>query len=238
MKTKMLAEVVRVDQTLDLNGGGLTNFVVFRFGNGVECRAQVDDSTLNGVLVWAEKVRGQNQPDPTPPPDPAPRAPEPGLSNEQLKRAELEAEMQRKIEEMRWKNEPEEPQLIEWMSLPDNVISPMMKAAMIRLGLPSKMTEASISEATTQIAEKFTEEDWRATLGSPQQPRARVPITGLQPPQPRVQFSDGSPIIPGSVPSRTVPKDDMGYPIVQGAGVDPGEVVGGSDMDEDGVGQF
>jgi hypothetical protein len=45
-------------------------------------------------------------------------------------------------------------------------------------------------------------------------------------------------MMPGSVSGRTVPKDDMGYPIVEGE-VDPGEVVGrGSETDEDGVGQL
>lgn len=38
------------------------------------------------------------------------------------------------------------------------------------------------------------------------------------------------------VPAKTVPKDNAGYPIVQNGGVDPNDLVGGRDQDEDGVG--
>lgn len=39
-------------------------------------------------------------------------------------------------------------------------------------------------------------------------------------------------------PIRTVGKDEMGNPMVPGADADPGEVIGGDDYDEDGVGQL
>jgi hypothetical protein len=38
------------------------------------------------------------------------------------------------------------------------------------------------------------------------------------------------------MPAKTVPKDDAGYPIVRGSGVDPDELTSGRNVDEDGVG--
>lgn len=43
---------------------------------------------------------------------------------------------------------------------------------------------------------------------------------------------------PRSFEARTVAKDEYGYPIVRGNGVDPGEVLGGGDVDDDGVGSI
>ena len=235
----MIAEVVRIDQTLDLNGGGITNFVVFRLGEEIELRAAVDEATMQRVLVIVGAKDEEEAEIPPPMPTPAEIAAQ--------HRARLQEEMDAKIAELQAKRAAApipkaEPALIAWMSLPDSIISPMMKAALVRLGLPAEMTTESLQSAVEQIAEKFTEADWQATLGEPAiqkaGPRAPV-IPGLgRAPQPKVLFTDGTPMVPGGTPARTVPKDDMGYPIVQGAGVDPGEVVGGSDTDEDGVGQF
>lgn len=235
MKHRMSAEVIRVDQTMDLNGGGLTNFVVFRLEDGTECKAAVDLDTMERVLQLSAQPQEEG---------PLGSTQEEQMAAAQAHAAQQEArlqeELQRKIAEAHQPEPPAAPVLIEWMKLPDNIISPMMKAAMVKLGLPAEMTEQSIIEATTQIAEGFTEDDWKATLGVPPVQKAAPPaVPGLQrPPQPQVRFSDGTPIVGGGVPSRTVPKDDMGYPVVRNAGVDPGEVVGGSDTDEDGVGQF
>lgn len=38
------------------------------------------------------------------------------------------------------------------------------------------------------------------------------------------------------VPSKTVPKDDAGYPVIRGQGVDPDTLTSGRNLDEDGVG--
>jgi hypothetical protein len=40
------------------------------------------------------------------------------------------------------------------------------------------------------------------------------------------------------VPSRTVPRNDHGYPVVSNAGANPEDLVGGRDRDEDGVGSI
>jgi hypothetical protein len=245
----MIAEVVRIDQTLDLNGGGITNFVVFRVGDELELRAAVDEDTMQRVLVLVG-AKEEPEEEPVPERNPLPGWPTPEEAAAQ-QQAQLQAEMDARIAELQQAQKQAaaappipktEPVLIEWMSLPDNIISPMMKAAMVRLGMPTEMSVDSLQQATEQIAEKFTEADWQATLGEPaiQKAGPRVPVVpGLgRAPQPKVTFSDGTPMVPGGTPARTVPKDDMGYPIVQGAGVDPGEVVGGSDTDEDGVGQF
>lgn len=43
---------------------------------------------------------------------------------------------------------------------------------------------------------------------------------------------------PRSSEARTVAKDEYGYPIVRGNGIDPGEVLGGGDVDDEGVGSI
>jgi hypothetical protein len=45
-------------------------------------------------------------------------------------------------------------------------------------------------------------------------------------------------MVSGGTPSRTLPKTDLGYPITNDGTIDAGEVVGGADSDEDGVGQL
>ena len=86
----------------------------------------------------------------------------------------------------------------------------------------------------------------------PQPPPQQVTTTGLRPPQQapqasqpqlpieQVQWSDGSPMIPGQQNrGRTVPANEAGFPIAGDGSVDPGEVVAGGDAgDEDGVAQF
>lgn len=81
-----------------------------------------------------------------------------------------------------------------------------------------------------------TEEKDEEDQGSPTiilQGPAAAAAAPVAPARSNVQRSPNGKIV---VPSRTVPKNDRGYPIVASAGANPEELVGGRDPDEDGVG--
>jgi hypothetical protein len=139
--------------------------------------------------------------------------------------------------------------VVNWASLPDAILGSQLKRALTVLGVPNEVLAPELRELVKGIQEEFTEEDWTEVNQayvrqagvpppSPAPPPAPVQPAPPRPPVGQVTWSDGAPVLPQSRPARTVPKDDMGYPIVRGAGVDPDAVIGGGDdYDEDGIGQ-
>lgn len=115
-------------------------------------------------------------------------------------------------------DQPEEPeQQIEWAALPDEHLSPQMKKILQDLGAAPVMPATSLVALVDQITERLIEQK------QTQQPQ---PVVGK--PQ---QLQVARP--------KTVPRDEMGYPVVAGQSQDrdPGEVALMGE-DEDGVPQL
>lgn len=216
-------EPYAIDQRLILATGEMQNFLVIRFPNGKETRAPIDLQTMDDLI-------GAPRTEPA-----APRTPEP--PSEPL------------FHETAPEPPPAEDHIVQWAELPPDVLHPYMKEALTRLGITAELPLSTLETIVGQVNERFSQEDWNdiaaGLQGGAPAPQAVQP----QPPQPPppapappigvVQWSDGRPVVPAAMNrGRTVQKDEMGYPVAQSGEVDPGELVGGGDTDEDGVGQF
>ncbi len=222
----MTSQYYAIDQRIVLATGEIQNYLVVKLPNGKETRAPIDLGTTKELLEGAEMSEVRNAaPPPAAPPEPPPQAageppaPAPPAEDEQL---------------------------IEWALLPEGVMHPLMKAALRRLQVAEKLPLSQLTALVEQINERFGPEDWedlQAEAGAI--PPAPPPSPAAAPPPPPaapiggIRWADGRPIVPGTMSrGRTVQKDDMGYPVPQDGEVDPGELVGGVDTDEDGVGQL
>jgi len=226
--------VVAIDQRYALGAGGqLQNYLVLRLPNGAEARAAIDTETAKMFLVLdAKNNQGAISQEPSAPITSAgweiPHTPTP-----QTQQAPQPV--------------PEEtgPTLFDWMALPDDTLPAYMKAAFTKLELPGRMTPDQINNMVREVSEKFGPEEWQEALGDgwkellPRAAPAPAPAPRPQPALGVVAWADGSPMVAGtSTRGRTVPKTDMGYPILNDGSVDPGEVVAGGEQDEDGVGSL
>lgn len=225
--------VTRIDQSYDLTGASdmmVQNYIVLQLPSGREIRAPIGSDDVQTLIrqygnepmpephTRLERAAPEERPVPFTPPEATPREVPPG----DVPLTEEEAE-----------NTP-----IAWNELDDNVLSPVMKAAFFKLRAPMMMTPRAIMALVEDISSKFSPEDWREVTGQDVVVEPPAPAPQPQAPVRGPRWADGSPMMPGSVSGRTVPKDEMGYPIVEGE-VDAGEVVGhGTDVDEDGVGQL
>jgi hypothetical protein len=249
------ASVIAIDQRVLFTEQGheIQNHLVLLLPNGVEVRAPIDLEVAKQLLEAAAESTSDPQPS-RPPPSVVPSVPLPtrvidkeptvdevltrghnvdleddnGVSAEEVAQMEIDAGT------------------IPWAQLPDNVLSPAMKAAFTRLGVAEQLSPAAIRSVEQEVREKFGREQWEEVLGplaSEMMPQISTPAPPTPPaaPQPalgQVQWADGTPIVAAPTRSRTVPKDDFGYPVLDDGTVDPGEVSGGPDADEDGVGQL
>lgn len=253
--------VIAIDQRFVFGARGqqLQNFMVLELPGGGEVRAAIDEETVKHLMVLDatsevdrqepftnrpitgfSKVKGNGAQNPEPAVAPPPTT--------GLRPAEPPQQFSSEAEFGGMGPEPvgaTEAETIEWMLLPDSVLSPVMKAAFTKLEVEARLTPVQVRGIEREVNEKFGAEEWQEVLGpqwqlllaqsqpqrAPQAPRP-APAVGV------VTWADGSPMVSGSAPSRTIPKTDMGYPVLNDGTVDPGEVVGGSDQDEDGVGQL
>lgn len=209
---------------LDDKDGERTSFLVIELPNGKEVRAVIDNATATALLsLNANGSNGVHAPlsvetHPQKESWPGPAS----VSTMGLRPPQTQP--------------AQDPDTVRWAELPDAELAPHMKAAFIKLEVGDWLTVPQIRAIEREINDKFGEEEWAELLG----PMANV-LRPKPAPVPRaapaVQWADGSPIVGGGVPSRTVPKTAMGYPITQGS-VDIGELVAGEDADEDGVGQL
>jgi len=130
--------------------------------------------------------------------------------------------------------------LILWQELPEEELPHQVKLAMANYGLPSMLPEGKIVQIRDTILTEYTEADW-ATLAQKTDARAPMVAKRSAPAKPQAQGAiewTESTVMAPSVPSRTVPRDSMGYPIVkQTAPADPGEVQVSAE-DDDGVATF
>lgn len=226
---------VRIDESQDLTGFAEKHtYLVLGTDAGHEVRIRISDEDLQRVINAL--AGGPLDPDAEAKEErriARPLTPEEAIAQTPTPREVSEGDVPLTEEEA--VNTP-----IAWNELDDGVLSPVMKAAFFKLRAPMMLTPKAIMALVDDITEKFTAQDWKDVVG----PGMGEAIQPAEPPPPqprapsRVQWADGSPMMPGSVAGRTVPKDEMGYPVVEGE-VDPGEVVGrGSEVDEDGVGQL
>jgi len=209
-----------IDQRLVLGTGDIQNYLVIRLPGGKETRAPIDLETTKEIVRQASTA-----PAPMPEKQVAP-APEPEKQAEPVPQ------------------EPEDEQPIQWRALPDDVINPLMKVVLGRMNVPDIVSVSVLTGVVQQVNERFTQEDWDEVAGlvaqpAPPAPPAPPPKPAPAPPLGAVTWADGRPVVPSTMnPGRTVQKDEKGYPIPQEGEVDPGEIVGGVDVDEDGVGQL
>lgn len=128
---------------------------------------------------------------------------------------------------------PNESTLIAWASLPDATCPARVKLAMRDHQLPAQLPSDKLAQIVATILKEYTEADWAALETKYASPRPAAP----QPPNVgTVEWGEGS-IMRPSVPSRTVPKNDAGWPLVSDPQrEDPGEV--SIPSDEDGVPEF
>ena len=232
-------QVVAIDQryVFGAKGNQLQNYVVLELPDGGEVRASIDDDTAKRLLLLdaeasdadggLEPLRKQVAPVV---PQPLFNPPESVVDYSTPLSVELPAEA--------------DVSAVAWMELPDEVLSPAMKAAFHHLGIEEKLVPVAIRSIEREVMDKFGSVEWEEVLGpswaeyvtGPQPAPPPPPTPQAQPPIGQVSWADGSPMVPGtSRRARTVPKDSFGYPILNDGTVDPGEVLGGSDPDEDGV---
>ena len=128
---------------------------------------------------------------------------------------------------------PVEEPTLRWDGLSVDKLPLLVKLAMREQNLPEVLAVSRVVQIRDAFLREYGPADW-ARL------QAKYPDAIPSVPQPKigtVQFSDGAVVRP-SVPSRTVPKNDAGYPIVPGREHDLGEQQPASDMDDDGVPQY
>jgi hypothetical protein len=115
---------------------------------------------------------------------------------------------------------------VAWKTLPDETLPPHIKGFMEASQIPPLIKMSELKRILNKIS--------GAAPQPPEQVQHPAPTPGVN----QVRWNDG-PVILKSVPRRTVPTDEKGYPIVPGSeGRDPGEVVGPGDGDEEGIPQM
>ena len=244
----MNIQAVRIEESVDLETMSSKTCVVFRLPTGKYFRATVDDeegmqyiveAAAQGAKEWAP---GTFHTDVPPPPLPV-SGPVPVSVPTPADYETTEGD-----------------EKVIWRALPNDILSPLMKAAFTKLGVAPELTMQAVHNMMDSVTNSFTPDDWAVVRSdAPLEVQAEVqPVAVSQPaptasvstskPSPsntlplgKVAWADGSPMLPGmGTPSRTVPSDEFGYPVTPGE-ADPGEAIGGSssdDVDEDGVAQF
>jgi len=243
--------IISIAQSVNLSSGQMDNILVLQLPDGTQCNAVVPEAVVDRVFQMAggtpqpsasgEPAKFRPGPasweeQPPPPPEPSPLEVPPAPSTV----------------------DPDgPPPEFNWAELSDVDLPQHLKAALTYLHVPPVLTATALRNLIGQINERFGEEEWAEVMDqskaaaqpAPPQPAPTPPLRtqGLQrpqrapsPPVGKVQWSDGSPMLPGQQnKGRTVPANSAGWPIVNDGSVDPGELVGGGDdSDEDGVGQF
>ena len=126
----------------------------------------------------------------------------------------------------------EVPEGIAWEDIDNTLLPLQVKCAMVEHGLPAVLPVENIRQIRDKLIECLTPAEWHA-IGS----KYNIPVViPSRPPQLNaVTFQEGSAVMP-SVRSITVPKDEMGYPIVPQSAHQAGPVER-SPEDDDGVPQ-
>lgn len=243
--------VISIAQSVDLASGELSNILVLQLPDGTEVNAVVQEAVVDKVYALVNGAA--SPPAPPSPPQAPPSAPPQEVPKTAAPAPQQGPEMA--------------PMEVNWMELGEEYLPPHMKSALKSLNVPAVLSTTAIRNLLDQIGERFGEAEWAEVMAkypngpyddpmpvqqpqpTPQPPQV-VRGAGLQPPMQRapqaqpplkqVQWSDGSPMVPGAASRGRVhvPVNEAGFPISANS-VDPGEIVaGGEEGDEDGVAQF
>lgn len=233
------AQVINFWKGVNLETGASVSKVTLRLPGGLEVESEVPEGYLPVLLEAAS---------PSEPSAAAVAAAAPQRVVHQTPTAPAEIE------------EPEEPEEapamqenVDWGSLPEEVLPNIVKYAFKDQGLPDRMPAEKVFQIRDAFLAEYTEDDWNSIIRKYSAPeggstevlpeeahaeeeQAPPPVAPVRPRKAQVEWGEGAVMSP-SVPSRTVPKDNMGYPVVQRNAneVDPGELAAG---DEDGVEDF
>lgn len=211
------ANLLGVQQNFDFGSKRIRSFVVFELG-GKHIRAEVEDIDEVQTLVSAG-LDGA-----IPAPEPAPQAAPP---------------MQPVAQPVAQQAPPPVPQaqqgdterVVDWATIPDDIISPTMKQALHALEAPHAMESSKLRSLLKSIEEEFSADDW-AEIGvqvetvpqAPVQEAAQVavaapyPAPGFPPPATAPQPPPPAPAPRAAAPVGEVVWHD-GSPILPGAGV-------------------
>lgn len=140
---------------------------------------------------------------------------------------------------------------VNWGLLPEAVLPNSMKYAFKDAGLPDKLPAHQVLQIRDAFFNEYTEADWQRIVdkySAPEEPEQPAPpkqrpdkakpAGKAKRQNVQVDWSEGSVMRP-AIPSKTVPKDSLGYPVLQKSarGPDPTEAITSAD-DEDGVEDF
>ena len=207
----MQADIIALEQKLDLNTSQLSTFIVMRLPDGKEYRAEA--STELAEALVGLNASGTQQPQvQAPVPDPISVPPEMVDDGESMVFGGFEEQQE------------EDDPFIEWAALPDDQLAPKMKQMLTSNDVPASLRASQLVAIVDQLAEKMIQEH---ELRQQQQKKA------LAPPQDQVGVVQR---VPHVAPARKVPMDEMGYPRVPQQDRDPGEVALHG-TDEDGIAQ-
>jgi hypothetical protein len=215
----MQVDILRIDQSFHLDGSGkVQSYAVLRLSTGELIKAEIDDESIK-KLAAAAPSNG------TYPTGGVETSVE--VANEEVGVASDETVSYEAVETSQVGSDvvanvfSSEGEKIGWAKLSPNVLTPTMKSMFIKLGLPSHLTEQEIDYYVSKILEGMNAEDEK-------------------PQQPAIRYAQESTVVRRVPPIHRVQSDERGNPVVpmRSGEVDPGEVVGGGDVDEDGVGSL
>ena len=212
----MHLEVIAIEQRLDLSTRQSVSYAVVRLPDGQEVKLAVDDAAVEALLTSVVKEEAAT---PTPP--------------VQVQEALVVKEAAPAAVPI---------STINWRELPDAVLPPPLKIAFGLVNAPDEMGESAFLQLIESVHNTFTADDWKeverlraggvVTLPEPEPPAPNSPAFPKDVVVPNAQF------MMGLRRAKTVPADEMGYPIVPARDTALVSIVGGAGGDEDGVGQL
>lgn len=231
----MLVKLLRIDQSFSLESGESSFFAVFMLPGGREVLAEMAPDATEAVIKCSMQAQADHNELASPPP-PLRNPPPPPIEHPQPAQVSVPVPPVPTPASPVPVNEEElfaHDEKIAWRELPDETLNPRMKSILGSLGIDDVIHLSELKNLVERIVAKMPAPKPPPPQRAPQTPVTNIPNVG------QVSWTNG-PVIMEKKPIRTVPKDDMGYPIVPGNRDtrDPGEVVGHGDKDEDGIGQL
>ena len=225
----MHANIIKIDQSYPLDGSAPQNYIVVQLPTGHVIRAEVSDEETKAVLA-AASVNGSAASSPQTRDEHRVSTQMIGVEQEYDEpNEEMSVEQTDDPIEAVFSHAVEEAEKINWMRLPPDSLSPMMKKVFSDMGMPRLMTPVEIEFYVQKVVDgmKDAEESGEVVLEDTK-PVAKATV------------QQNSTIVRRIPPIRTVPKDEWGNPQapVRTGEIDSGEVVGDGDADEDGVGSI
>jgi hypothetical protein len=231
----MKVELTSVSESISLDDGSTSHSVFIELPGRVLIELQADEQTVNAILRSAgepslERAEVEERGDP-PLDDPTPPIVEPvhrPVGSSPVARLGDGVAALARVE---WENAntpavllPVQPQvaevgMVDWQTLPDDVLSPKIKEVLRGVKAAARMPYEELLRVAKNVTEMLGQQ---SSVGQIQWEGDRRPLANQRRPPPQ----------------RTVDKDEMGYPIVDGQPGEPVEQRQHGDHDEDGVPQL